>query len=82
MVGRSVAVAFAGSSAGAASTRLLKHFIEDRYLVAERWSACVTESWAVGGAGYGIASGADEFFSKRTTAVLDSLLYGDEPLPP
>ncbi len=88
MVGRSVAVAFAVfAAAGAASTRLLKHFIEDRYLVKPRENSSAervrNRILVVGGAGYIGSLLVERLLEKGyRVRVLDSLLYGDEPLRP
>ena len=85
-VGRSVAVPFVVLAAtGAASVRILKDFLEKRYLVKSRTSPSLVPRrdrvLVVGGAGYIGSLLVERLLEKGYhVRVLDSLLYGDEPL--
>ena len=87
-VGRSVAVPFVVfAAAGAASVRILKNFLEKRYDVKSKTSPSLAprRDWVlvVGGAGYIGSLLAERLLEKGyRVRVLDSLLYGDEPLRP
>jgi nucleoside-diphosphate-sugar epimerase len=87
-VGRSVALPFTVlAAAGAASVRILKDFLEKRYFIKSKTTpslaprrACVL---VVGGAGYIGSLLVERLLEKGYhVRVLDSLLYGDEPLRP
>src|SRR5262249_44555656 len=85
---RSVAVPFVILAAvGAASARLLKAFVDDRYDVKSKTTPALTpgSSWVlvVGGAGYIGSLLVERLLEKgHRVRVLDNLLYGDEPLRP
>ncbi|MBZ5630761.1 MAG: NAD-dependent epimerase/dehydratase family protein [Acidobacteriia bacterium] len=87
-VGRSVALPFMVlAAAGAASVRILKDFLEKRYFIKSKTTPSLAprRDWVlvVGGAGY-IGSLLVEHLLEKgcRVRVLDSLLYGDEPLRP
>ena len=87
-VGRSVALPFMVLAAtGAASVRMLKDFLEKRYFVKPKTTPSLAprRDWVlvVGGAGYIGSLLVDRLLEKGyRVRVLDSLLYGDEPLRP
>jgi len=85
-VGRSVALPFVVlAAAGTAAARIVKDFVEKRYLVKSKNNPALARrsDWVlvVGGAGY-IGSLLVERLleSGRKVRVLDSLMYGGEPL--
>ncbi len=87
MVGRSVAVPFAVfAAAGAASTRLVKSYLQDRYLFRSKEGSVVRlhdRVLVVGGAGYIGSLLAERLLEKGyRVRVFDSLVYGDEALRP
>jgi nucleoside-diphosphate-sugar epimerase len=85
-VGRSVALPFMVlTTAGAASVRMLKDFLEKRYFVKSKTTPSLAprRDWVlvVGGAGYIGSLLVERLLEKGyRVRVLDSLLYGDEPL--
>lgn len=85
-VGRSVALPFMVFAAvGAASARILKDFLEKRYFLESKTTPSLAprRDWVlvVGGAGYIGSLLVEQFLEKGyRVRVLDSLLYGDEPL--
>lgn len=87
-VGRSVALPFTVLAAvGAASVRILKDFLEKRYFIRCKTTPLFTPhpDWVlvVGGAGYIGSLLVERLLEKGyRVRVLDSLLYGDEPLRP
>ena len=87
-VGRSVALPFmAFAAVGAATVRILKDFLEKRYLVKPKTALSFAphRDWVlvVGGAGYIGSLLVERLLEKGyRVRVLDSLLYGDEPLRP
>ena len=87
-VGRSVVLPFMILAAsGAASIRILKAFIERRYFINSPRTASLAphRDWVlvVGGAGYIGSLLVERLLEKGyRVRVLDSLLYGDEPLRP
>jgi nucleoside-diphosphate-sugar epimerase len=87
-VGRSVALPFTVmAAAGAASVRILKNFLEKRYQVKSKTAPSLTPRrdlvLVVGGAGYVGSLLVERLLEKGCRVrVLDSLLYGDEPLAP
>jgi nucleoside-diphosphate-sugar epimerase len=87
-VGRSVVLPFMGlTAAGAASVRILKDFLEKRYFVKSKTTPSLAprSDWVlvVGGAGYIGSLLVERLLEKGYhVRVLDSLLYGDEPLRP
>jgi nucleoside-diphosphate-sugar epimerase len=87
-VGRSVALPFMVlAAAGAASVRILKHFLEKRYFMKPRSipSLAPRRDWVlvVGGAGYIGSLLVERLLEGRCRVrVLDRLLYGDESLRP
>lgn len=87
-VGRSVALPFMVlAAAGAASARIAKDFLEARYLVRLKTAPALAPrpDWVlvVGGAGYIGSILVERLLEKGyRVRVLDSLLYGDEPLRP
>jgi nucleoside-diphosphate-sugar epimerase len=85
MIGRSVAVPFAVfAAAGAASARILKDFLENRYFLKAKAAPPTVRRdrvLVVGGAGYIGSLLVERLLEKGyRVRVLDSLLYGDEPL--
>jgi nucleoside-diphosphate-sugar epimerase len=86
--GRSVALPFMVlAAAGCASVRILKDFLEKRYFVKSKTgpSFAPRRDWVlvVGGAGYIGSLLVERLLEKGfRVRVLDSLLYGDEPLRP
>jgi nucleoside-diphosphate-sugar epimerase len=87
-VGRSVALTFMiFAAAGAASVRLLKDFLRERYFATSKItpSPAPRRDWVlvVGGAGFIGSLLVERLLEKgHRVRVLDSLLYGDEPLRP
>src|ERR1039458_5475284 len=87
-VGRSVALPFVVlAAAGAASVRILKDFLEKRYFAKSKATPSLAprRDWVlvVGGAGYIGSLLVERLLEKGyRVRVLDSLLYGDEPLRP
>jgi nucleoside-diphosphate-sugar epimerase len=87
-VGRSVALPFMVLAAtGAASVRILKDFLEKRYFMKSKTTPSLAprRDWVlvVGGAGYIGSLLVERLLEKGfRVRVLDSLLYGDEPLRP
>jgi nucleoside-diphosphate-sugar epimerase len=87
-VPRSVALPFVFlAAAGAASVRMLKDFLEKRYDVKSKTTPSFSPrpDWVlvVGGAGYIGSLLVERLLEKgHRVRVLDSLLYGDEPLRP
>jgi nucleoside-diphosphate-sugar epimerase len=87
-VGRSVALPFMVlAAAGAASVRILKDFLEKRYFMKQKATPSLAprREWVlvVGGAGYIGSLLVERLLEKGyRVRVLDSLLYGDEPLRP
>jgi len=85
-VGRSVALPFTVlAAAGAASVRILKDFLEKRYVVKSKATPLLMPRaegvLVVGGAGYIGSLLVERLLEKgHRVRVLDSLLYGDEPL--
>ena len=85
-IGRSVALPFIVLAAtGAASVRILKDFLEKRYSVTSKSTPSLAprRDWVlvVGGAGYIGSLLVEQLLEKGfRVRVLDSLLYGDEPL--
>jgi nucleoside-diphosphate-sugar epimerase len=87
-VGRSVVLPFMVlAAAGAASVRILKDFLEKRYFIKPKTTPSLAprRDWVlvVGGAGYIGSLLVEQLLEKGyRVRVLDSLLYGDEPLRP
>ncbi|MGA3075135.1 MAG: NAD(P)-dependent oxidoreductase [Bryobacteraceae bacterium] len=87
-VGRSVALPFVVLAAiGTASARILKDLFEKRYLLKSKATASLARrgDWVlvVGGAGYIGSVLVERLLEKGyRVRVLDSLLYGDQPLRP
>ena len=87
-VGRSVALTFMLiAAAGAASVRILKDFLGDRYFLTSKITPSLAprRDWVlvVGGAGFIGSMLVGRLLEKgHRVRVLDSLLYGDEPLRP
>jgi len=87
-VGRSVALPFMVlAGVGAAGVRILKDFLETRYFVKSKTTRSLVprRDWVlvVGGAGYIGSLLVEQLLEKGyRVRVLDSLLYGDEPLRP
>ena len=87
-VGRSVALPFMVlAAAGAASVRIFKDFLEKRYFMKPKTTSSLAprRDWVlvVGGAGYIGSLLVERLLEKGyRVRVLDSLLYGDEPLRP
>lgn len=85
-VGRSVALPFTVlAAAGGASVRMLKDFLEKRYVIKSKASPLLMPRsdgvLVVGGAGYIGSLLVEQLLEKgHRVRVLDSLLYGDEPL--
>lgn len=87
-VGRSVALPFMVlAAAGAVSVRILKDFLEKRYFIKSKSTPSLAprRDWVLvaGGAGYIGSLLVERLLEKGyRVRVLDSLLYGDEPLRP
>src|SRR5262249_30388530 len=87
-VGRSVAIPFTFlATAGAATVRILKDFLEKRYFMKPKPTPALSHRrdsvLVVGGAGYIGSLLVEQLLEKGYhVRVLDSLLYGDEPLRP
>jgi nucleoside-diphosphate-sugar epimerase len=87
MVGRSVALPFAVfAAAGATAARLVKSYVQDRYLFRSKEGSAARlpdRVLVVGGAGYIGSLLAERLLEKGyRVRVFDSLVYGDEALRP